>query len=137
MEDGVDEMQAVSPNHQASKLQIKDFTNMWFVPEAFGFSEAGAMLSDRERLILHFVSTLTIARTSNIENLEPLMNKMIDDVLRHRCRSIAPEDVADIIDEVNEEFFAGGIMFKEAFEEATWSMTGERPNRNANCSDMR
>ena len=130
-------MQAVSPNHQASKLQIKDFTNLWFVSEAFGFSEAGAMLSDREKLILHFVSTLTIARMSKVENLEPLMNKTIDDVLQHRCRSIAPEDVADIIDEVNEEFFAGEMMFKEMFEEVTWNMTGERPNKNTNWRDMR
>ena len=31
----------MSSCYQASKLQIKDFTNLWFVSEAFGFSEAG------------------------------------------------------------------------------------------------
>ena len=46
-------------SYQTSKLQIKDFTNLRFVSEAFGFGEAGAMLSDREKLILHFVSVIT------------------------------------------------------------------------------
>ena len=95
------------------------------------------MLSDKEKLILHFVSTLTIARMTNVENPDPLMNKMIDDLLRHRCRSIAPEDVQDILDEINEEMLAGGIMFKELMEEEIWSMTGERPNKNTNWSDMK
>jgi len=146
----------MSSSYQTSQLQIKDFTNLWLVPETFGFSEASAMLRDRENLILHFVSMITISRYDGLhscpncgyqrdlihpgtgrENHDAIINGMIEDVRRSRCRSIAPEDVADIIDEVNEEFFAGEMMFKEMFEEVTWNMTGERPNKNTNWRDMR
>ena len=73
--------------------------------EAFGFSEVGAMLSDREKFVLHFVSIMTISKITNIggENRDVLINGMIEDVIQHRCRSIAPEDVEDILEEINEE----------------------------------
>ena len=98
--------------------------------EAFGFGEGGAMLSDREKLILHFVSMMTIARLSDIENRNHLISKMIEDVRRHRCRSIAPEDVEDILEEINEEMICGKIMFQHMTDEVKWSRTGERPNTN-------
>jgi len=65
------------------------------VSEAFVFGEAGAMLSDREKFVLHFVSMMTISKITGIgrENRDVLINGMIEDVRRHRCRSIAPEDV--------------------------------------------
>ena len=50
---------------------------------------------------------------------------------------IAPEDIGDIIEEVNNEMPAGGIMFKELVADAAWSMTGERPNKNTDWSDMK
>ena len=82
--------------------------------EAFVFDEAGAMLSDREKFVLHFVSTMTISKITGIgrENRDVLINGMIEDVRRHRCRSIAPEDVKDILEEINEEMICGKIMFQ-------------------------
>ena len=127
----------MSSSYQASKLQIKDFTNLRFVSEAFGFSEAGAMLSDREKLILHFVSMMTIARLSDIEHRNHLISKMIEDVRRSRCRSLATEDVEAILEEVNEEMISGKVMFQHLMEDTKWSMTGERPNKNTNWQDMR
>ena len=127
----------MSPNHQASKLQIKDFTNLWFMSEAFGFSEARAMLSDREKLILHFCCMVTTAKLSGMEHRDRLMEKMINDVIRNRCRSLATEDVADILEEVNEEMISGKVMFQHLMEDTKWSMTGERPNKNTNWRDMR
>ena len=124
-------------SYQASKLQIKDFTNLWFVSEAFGFGEARAMLSDREKLILHFVSMMTIARLSDIEHRNHLISKMIEDVRRSRCRSLAPEDVEAILEEVNEEMISGKVMFQHLMEDTKWSITGERPNKNTNWRDMR
>ena len=120
----------MSPNHQASKLQIKDFTNLWFVSEAFGFGEARAMLSDREKLILHFCCMMTTAKLSGMEHSDRLMEKMINDVIRNRCRSLAPEDVEAILEEVNEEMICGKIMFQHLMEDTKWSMTGKRPNTN-------
>ena len=127
----------MSPNHQASMLQIKDFTNLRFVSEAFVFSEAAAMLSDREKLILHFCCMVTTAKLSCMEHSDRLMEKMINDVIRNRCRSLATEDVEAILEEVNEEMISGKVMFQHLMEDTEWSMTGERPNKNTNWRDMR
>ena len=106
--------------------------------EAFGFGEAGAMLSDREKLILHFCCMMTTAKLSCTEPLDDrLMEKMINDVIRNRCRSLAPKDVEAILGEVNEEMISGKVMFQHLMEDTKWSMTGERPNKNANWRDMR
>ena len=137
MEYGIDEMQTMPSSYQASMLQIKDFTNLRFVSEAFGFGEARAMLSDREKLILHFCCMVTTAKLSGMEHSDRLMEKMINDVIRNRCRSLAPEDVEAILEEVNEEMISGKVMFQHLMEDTKWSMTGERPNKNTNWRDMR
>ena len=95
------------------------------------------MLSDREKLILHFVSVLTIVRMTGVENPEKILNKMIEDVRRERCRSIAPEDVEHILEEINEEMLAGKIIFQQMIGDHEWMKTGERPNKNTNWQDMR
>ena len=61
------------------------------------------MLSDREKLILHFVSMITISRITGIgrENRDVIMNGMIEDVRQHRCRSITLEDMEHILEEIN------------------------------------
>ena len=105
--------------------------------EALGFGEAGAMLSDREKLILHFVSMMTTAKLSGMEHRDRLMEKMINDVIRNRCRSLAPEDVEAILEEVNEEMISGKVMFQHLMEDIKWSMTGECPNKNTDWRDMR
>jgi hypothetical protein len=127
----------MSSSYQTSKLQIKDFTNLWFVSEASGFGEADAMLSDREKLILHFCCMMTTAKISGMEHRDRLMEKMINDVIRNRCRSLAPKDVEAILEEVNEEMISGKVMFQHLMEDTKWSMTGERPNKNTNWRDMR
>ena len=124
-------------SYQTSKLQIKDFTNLRFVSEALGFSEASVMLSDREKLILHFVSMMTIAKMTNVHNHKQVLETMIEDVRKNRCRSIAPEDVVDIVEEINEELLAGKTMFEQRIGDLKWSLTGERPNKNTNWRDMR
>ena len=97
------------------------------------------MLSDREKLILHFVSMITISRITGIgrENRDAIMNGMIEDVRQHRCRSITLEDMGHILEEINEEMVSGKIMFQHLMEDTVWSMTGERPNKNTNWKDMR
>ena len=80
---------------------------------------------------------ITIARISGTKISNHLMSKMIEDVRRSRCRSLAPEDVEDILKEVNEEMVSGKLMFQHLMEDTVWSMTGERPNKNTNWRDMR
>ena len=90
------------------------------------------MLSDREKLILHFVAFIS---SSDID--DPVMAKMMQKVTASRCRSIAPEDVMDIVEEINEELLLGKALFKQMVADQKWSMTGERPNKNTNWRDMR
>ena len=90
------------------------------------------MLSDKEKFVLHFVAFI-----SSSEFSDDRMKKIMFDVMRSRCRSIAPEDVMDIVDEINEELLAGKIMFEQHVRDLKWSMTGERPNKNTNWTDMR
>ncbi len=105
---------------------------MWLVSEASGFGEVGAMLSDREKLILHFVAFIS-SRDVN----DPRIDKMMYKVIHSRCRSIASEDVMDIVEEITEEMLAGKIMFEQHMRDLKWSRTGERPNKNTNWRDMR
>ena len=95
------------------------------------------MLNDREKLILHFCCMMTTAKISGMELRDCLMEKMIDDVIRNRCRTLAPEDVEAIIEEVNEEMVSGAIMIQNMTDEMQWSMTGERTNNNTNWTDMK
>ena len=90
------------------------------------------MLSDREKLILHFVAFIS---SSDID--DPVMAKMMQKVTASRCRSIAPEDVMDIIKEINEELLLGKILYDQLVADLKWSRTGERPNKNTNWRDMR
>ena len=94
-------------------------------------------LTDREKFILHFVSMITIAKLSGITHPNHLIAEMIEDVRRSRCRSISPEDVKDLLEEINEEMVSGKLMFHHLMEDTEWSMTGERPNKNTNWRDMR
>ena len=94
-------------------------------------------LTDREKFILHFVSIITISKLSGIAHPNHLLAKMIEDVRRSRCRSISPEDMKDLLEEINEEMVSGKLMFQHLMEDTKWSMTGERPNKNTNWRDMR
>jgi hypothetical protein len=80
---------------------------------------------------------VTTAKLSGMEHRDHLISKMIEDVRRSRCRSLAPEDVEAILEEVNEEMISGKVMFEHLMEDTKWSMTGERPNKNTNWRDMR
>jgi len=95
------------------------------------------MLSDREKFVLHFVAMITIARITKMPRSDKLIHKMIEDVRRNRCRSIAPEDVHELLEEINEELVSGELMLKHVMEDTIWSMTGERPNKNTNWDDMK
>ena len=105
--------------------------------EAFGFGEARAMLTDREKLILHFVAMITIAKMTNMPNYKDLLETMIEDIRKNRCRSLNNDDIAVLLEEVNEEMVCGKIMFQHLMGDTMWSMTGERPNKNTDWRDMR
>ena len=95
------------------------------------------MLSDREKLILHFVSMITIAKMTNMPNYKQMLETMIEDIRKNRCRSLSNNDVAELLEDVNEEMVCGRIMFQHLMGDTMWSMTGEHPNKNTDWRDMR
>ena len=97
------------------------------------------MLSDREKLILHSVAFFPeVVKLSYMEkDRAKTMQKIMYDVILSRCRSIAPEDVMDIVEEINEELLLGKALFKQMVADLKWSRTGERPNKNTNWRNMR
>ena len=95
------------------------------------------VLTDREKMILHFVCMVTIAKVTGMPNYKDTLETMVKDIRKNRCRSLAPEDIADLLEEVNEEMLAGRIMFEQLTTDEMWSMTGERPNKNTNWRDMK
>jgi len=95
------------------------------------------VLSDREKLILHFCCMMTIAKMTGVPNKEKVIGRMIEQVRKNRCRSIAPEDLDDMLEEVSTEMLTSKTMFQHLMEDTVWSMTGERSNKNTNWKDMR
>ena len=70
------------------------------------------LLSDRERMILHFCCTTTIAKLTGISHRDVIVEKMIEDIRKNRCRSLSNNDVAELLEDVNEEMVCGRIMFQ-------------------------
>ena len=95
------------------------------------------MLNDRERMVLHFCCTTTIAKLTGIQYRDVIVENMIEDIRKNRCRSLSEEDVVNLLDEVNEEMVGGRVLFQHLTDDLAWSMTGERPNKNTNWKDMR
>ena len=95
------------------------------------------MLTDREKLILHFCCSMTIAKMTGMPNYKDILHTMVEDIRKNRCRSLSEEDVIKLLDEVNEEMVCGRIMFQHLIGDTMWSMTGERQNKNTDWRDMR
>ena len=70
------------------------------------------MLSDRERLVLHFCCSLTIAKITGLPNHKYIVQQMVEDIRKNRCRSLSEEDTVVLLDEVSDEMVGGREMFK-------------------------
>ncbi len=94
------------------------------------------MLNDREKMILHFCCTTTIAKLTGISHRDVIVEKMIEDIRKNRCRSLSDGQIADLLEDVNDEMVGGQQMFsylidesKHLTDEEIWSRTGERPKK--------
>ena len=94
-------------------------------------------LTDREKMVLHFCCSMTIAKMTGVADHKAIIENVIQDVMKNRCRSLSEEDVVNLLDEVNEEMVGGRVLFQHLTDDHVWSMTGERPNKNTNWKDMR
>ena len=75
------------------------------------------MLSDREKMVLHFCCSMTIAKITGLPNHKEVVEKMVQDIRKNRCRSLSEENVVELLDEVNEEMTGGRNMFKYLIDE--------------------
>tara|TARA_B100001245_G_scaffold199420_1_gene158936 strand:+ start:216 stop:485 length:270 start_codon:yes stop_codon:yes gene_type:complete len=75
------------------------------------------MLSDREKMVLHFCCSMTIAKLTGLPNHKVVVEKMVQDIRKNRCRSLSEENVVELLDEVNEEMTGGRNMFKYLIDE--------------------
>ena len=98
------------------------------------------MLNGRERMILHFCCTTTIAKLTGISHRDVIVEKMIEDIRKNRCRSLSNGEIASLLEDVNEEMVSGRQMFsylidetqdesKHLTDEEIWAMTGEWPKK--------
>lgn len=75
------------------------------------------MLTDREKMVLHFCCSFTIAKVTGLPNREYLIEQMVQDIRKNRCRSLSEEDVIKLLDDVSEEMVGGRHMFKYLVDE--------------------
>ena len=98
------------------------------------------MLNDRERIVLHFCCTVTIAKLTGIPHSNAVVEKIIRDIRKERCRSLSEDEVISLLDEINDEMVGGQQMFsylidekqdesKHLTDEEIWSRTGEWPKK--------
>jgi len=101
------------------------------------------LLNDRERMTLHFCCTITIAKVTGIPHRDMIIEQMIEGIRKNRCRSLSDGEIASLLEDINEEMFAGSNMFKHLIDESQhvmdeskhltdeeiWSKTGEWPNK--------
>ena len=101
------------------------------------------MLTDREKMVLHFCCTITISKLTGIPHRDAVVENIIEDIRKNRCRSLSNGEISSLLEDINEEMFAGSNMFryligekqdesKHLTDEEIWAMTGERPNRKMN-----
>ena len=94
------------------------------------------MLNDRERMVLHFCCTTTIAKLTGMQYQDVIMENMIEDIRKNRCRSLSDGEIANLLEDINEEMLGGRQMFsylidesKHLTDEEIWSRTGEWPKK--------
>ena len=65
------------------------------------------MLSDREKMVLHFCCTITIAKLTDIPHRDVVVENIVEDIRKNRCRSLSDGQIADLLEDVNDEMEAG------------------------------
>jgi len=85
-------------------------------------------------MVLHFCCFMTIAKMIGMENKDELIEKMVEDIRKNRCRSLTSKDVASLLDEVAEEMTGGRNMFKFLIEE---TIADNALGKSSNWEDLK
>ena len=82
------------------------------------------MLNDREKLLLHFVCMVTIAKITGMPNQKNTIETMVKHIRKNRCRTLSDDVVAGLLEDINDEMMGGQAMFKYLIDE-TVKTTGQ------------
>ena len=88
-------------------------------------------------MVLHFCCTITIAKLTDIPHRDVVVENIVEDIRKNRCRSLTNGQIADLLEEINQEMIGGKNMFADMIDERhpdltdeeIWSMTGEWPKK--------
>ena len=94
-------------------------------------------LTDREKMVLHFCCSMTIAKMTGVANHKAIIEKMVENIRINRCRSLSEEDVVELLGEVEEEMVSGRNMFKYLIEETVADVKGDIPPPTYRWEDLK
>ena len=88
-------------------------------------------------MVLHFCCTITIAKLTDIPHRDVVVENIVEDIRKNRCRSLTNGQIADLLEEINQEMIGGKNMFAHMIDERDpdltdeerWSRTGEWPKK--------
>jgi hypothetical protein len=70
---------------------------------------------------------MTIAKMTGVADNKTIIERIVQDVRKNRCRSLSEKDVVGLLDEVNEEMIGGRNMFKYLIDETISKAKGDIP----------
>ena len=102
-----------------------------------GFKEG--ILTDREKMVLHYSCTATIAKLTDLSHRDLIVEQMIEDIRKNRCRSLGNDDIANLLKAIDGEMIMGTILMKALMKRLTGYGADERPNKRfgTGWSDMK
>ena len=69
-------------------------------------------------MVLHFCCTITISKLTGIPHRDVVVENIIEDIRKNRCRSLSNGEIASLLEDINEEMFAGSRqMFRYLLDE--------------------
>jgi hypothetical protein len=102
-----------------------------------GFKEG--ILTDREKMVLHYSCTATIAKLGNLPHRDVIIEQMIEDIRKNRCRSLGNDDIVNLFEAIKGEMIVGTILMKDLMKSLTGYGADEHPNKRfgTDWSDMK
>jgi hypothetical protein len=97
------------------------------------------ILTDREKMVLHFSCTSTIAQLTDLPHRDVIVEQMIEDIRKNRCRSLSNDDIANLLKAIEGEMIMGSILMNDLMERLTGYGAGKHPNKRfgTGWSDMK
>ena len=80
---------------------------------------------------------MTIAKMTGATDKKEIIEHVIQDVRKNRCRSLSEENVVELLGEVEEEMVGGRNMFKFLIDETIADVKGDQLPNTHRWNDMK